>query len=100
MGRKSKWMSLIEENKDEIQKYHVETIAIFGSQMRGNATTTSDIDILVSFNDGKKTFRNFMGLKLQLEEIFQIPVDLVTMESIKEEMKPFIMEDITYVEGL
>jgi len=49
-------MRRIEENIDEIKKYGVKRIGLFGSYIRNEQNAESDIDILVEFEKGKKTF--------------------------------------------
>ena len=49
--------------------------------LRGEQKEKSDIDILVEFEKGKKTFDNYMDLKFFLEEIFGVEVDLITIEA-------------------
>ena len=59
------------------RKYAVASLAVFGSMARGDDREGSDVDVLVTF-EGKATFDNFMGLKLDLEDLFGRPVDLLT----------------------
>ena len=61
-------------------KYQLESLAVFGSMARGDDREGSDVDILVSF-EGAADFDRFMGLKLDLEDLFQRPVDLWTPDS-------------------
>jgi uncharacterized protein len=56
------------------RKYAVKSLAVFGSMARGDDREGSDVDILVTF-EGKATFDNFMGLKLDLEDLFGCRVD-------------------------
>jgi len=86
----------IEENIDVIKSYGVKRIGIFGSTVRGRRKSKSDIDILVEFQHGKKTFDNYMELKFFLEELFKRKVDLVISESIKPELRPYIMKSVRY----
>ena len=44
------------------------------------------VDVLVTF-EGKATFRNFMGLKLDLEDLFGRRVDLLTPRCLSPEMR-------------
>jgi hypothetical protein len=44
----------IEENKKPIKRYGVKEIGLFGSYVRDEQKTKSDIDILVEFEQGKK----------------------------------------------
>jgi predicted nucleotidyltransferase len=58
-------------------KYSVKSLSVFGSMARGDDQDGSDVDVLVVF-EGKATFDNFMGLKLDLEDLFGTRVDLLT----------------------
>ncbi len=89
---------LIEENKDKVRKFGVERLGLFGSFVRGDQNENSDIDILVEFSSGKKNYDNFINLAFFLEEIFQRRVELVTPESISPYIKPYIMDEVEYVE--
>jgi uncharacterized protein len=68
------------------RKYAVKSLAIFGSIARGDDREGSDLDVLVEF-EGKATFDNFMGLKLDLEDLFGRPVDLLTPNSLNPAMQ-------------
>jgi predicted nucleotidyltransferase len=89
-------LKLIQQNRDRIKKYGVKRIGLFGSYLRGEQKESSDIDILVEFEKGKKTFDNYMELKFFLEELFKRKVDLVIAESVKPELKKYIMESVRY----
>ena len=67
-------------------KYGVTSLAVFGSMARGDDREGSDVDVLVTF-EGKATFDNFMGLKLDLEDLFGRSVDLLTPNSLRPEMR-------------
>ena len=68
------------------RKYGVKSLAVFGSMARGDDHEGSDVDVLVTF-EGKATFDNFMGLKLDLEDLFGRSVDLLTPNSLRPEMR-------------
>ena len=88
----------LREKMPEIkEKYGVKNLYIFGSYVRGEQTPESDIDILVEFEKGKKTFRNYMGLKFSLEELFGIKVDLVIKEAVRKELKKYIYTEAVNV---
>lgn len=90
----------IEENKEHVQKYGIKKIGLFGSYSRGEQKDESDIDIVIEFEKGKKTFHNYMDLKFFLEDLFNHEVDLVIVEAIKPRLKPYILESVRYAEGL
>lgn len=78
------------------QKYGVKTLAVFGSMARGDDREGSDVDVLVTF-DGEATFDNFMGLKLDLEDLFGRRVDLLTPQSLRPEMQEEIEKEAILV---
>jgi predicted nucleotidyltransferase len=90
----------IEEHKKTIKRYGVKEIGLFGSYVRDEQQTKSDIDILVEFEKGKKTFDNYMSLKFFLEDLFNCKVDLVIAETIKPKLKSNILESVKYATGL
>lgn len=77
-------------------KYHVQRIGVFGSFARGEEKEGSDIDVLVDFEEGAKTFDNFMELKFFLEDVFVRKVDLVTVSALRPQLKENILRDVTY----
>ena len=77
-------------------KYHVSKIGIFGSFARGEAKESSDVDVLVEFEKGYKTFDNFMELKFYLEDLFARKIDLVTVEALRPQLKEDILREVSY----
>lgn len=78
------------------EKYHVRQIGIFGSFAREEQRADSDIDVLVDFEEGAKTFDNFMELKFFLEDLFHRKVDLVTVKALRPQLKEGILKEVTY----
>jgi hypothetical protein len=90
--------AILQERKNYLaEKFGVIEIAIFGSYARGEQREDSDIDLIVDFKKGWKTFDNYMNLKFYLEELFGKKVDLVIKSAINSRMKPFIIEEAIYV---
>jgi len=81
----------------DIKKLGVKRLGLFGSYVRDSQNPQSDIDILVEFEDGKKTFDNFMHLAFLLEEVLHQPVELVTKESLSPYIGPRILKEVEYV---
>ena len=75
-------------------------IGLFGSYTRSEQKAESDIDILVEFEKNQKTFDNYMYLKFFLEDLFKSKVDLVVVEAIKPDLKPYIMRSVRYASGV
>ncbi|MEW6110193.1 MAG: nucleotidyltransferase family protein [Nitrospirota bacterium] len=78
------------------EKYHVRKIGIFGSFARGEEKEGRDIDILVEFEGGRKTFDNYMDLKFFLEDLLNRKVDLVTVEALRPQLKDDILREVVY----
>ena len=78
------------------QKYGVKSLAVFGSMARGDDHEGSDVDILVTFK-GPATFRRFMGLKLELQDLFDRRVDLLTPMCLRPEMEAEMEKEMIHV---
>jgi predicted nucleotidyltransferase len=94
---KKKALSLIKENQDEIKALGVKRLGLFGSFTRQEQDTASDMDFLVEFEQGEKTFDNFIQLSFFLEDLFRRRVELVTPESLSPYIGPHIMNEVDYV---
>lgn len=90
-------LSVIQENRDKIEAYGVKKLGLFGSFVRDEPNAESDIDLLVEFEPGQKTFDNFIRLSFLLEEILKWPVELVTAESLSPYIRPYIIKEVEYV---
>lgn len=79
-------------------QFGVKRIGIFGSFARGEQTAASDVDVLVEFAEGYATFRNFMGLCQYLESLFHRKVDLLVESSLSNLLRPYIEQDVIWIE--
>lgn len=70
----------------------VRRLALFGSVVRDAAREDSDVDLLVEFDPGAKSFDHFMALGELLEHVLGHDVELVTPESLSPFLKPHILE--------
>ena len=86
----------ISANADRIRAFGVKRVALFGSMAREEHGSGSDVDILVEFERGKKTFDNYMDLKFFLESLSGRNVDLVLKEAIKPGLRDSILEGAVY----
>jgi len=90
-------LSLLRQNEPILkERFGIATIGIFGSYVRGEERVDSDVDVLVTFQRGKKTFENYMDCKFYLEDLFGKNVDLVIKDTLKERIKPYILQEIVY----
>lgn len=84
--------------KQQLRDFGISRLGLFGSVVRGQATQQSDIDVLVEFEPGKKSFRNFMKTANFLEDLLDRTVDLVTPEALSSSLKPAIEKEAEYVQ--
>lgn len=89
-------LKILHQNRAILKELGVSRIGLFGSFIRGEQHHDSDIDLLVEFDVGQKTFDAFMDLYFYLEEIFQRRVELVTVESLGPYIGPHILKEVEY----
>jgi uncharacterized protein len=89
-------LSLLGQNRFRLQGLGVRRIGLFGSYLRGEQRSDSDIDLLAEFEPGRKTFDAFIELALFLETVLQHRVELVTMESLSPYIGPHILMEVEY----
>jgi len=75
-----------------LKKHRVKKAALFGSFVRGEAKESSDIDILVDV-DENISLLDFVGIKLDLEEVLGRKVDLVEYGTIKPRLRERILKE-------
>ncbi len=82
----------LEKNLAEIcRKNNIVFLAVFGSFVRGEQNSKSDIDIAIEFNKSKrKTLVDLIRLEDELSGIFKRKVDLGIFSS----LNPYIVEDV------
>ncbi|MCA1959393.1 MAG: nucleotidyltransferase family protein [Desulfomonile sp.] len=95
---KSDILARLLRNRDRLKALGVGRLGLFGSFVRGDQRSDSDVDLLVSFEPGRKTFDAFMDLCFFLEEILERNVHVVTVESLSPYIGPHILEEVEYVD--
>ncbi|HVF43808.1 MAG TPA: nucleotidyltransferase family protein [Pyrinomonadaceae bacterium] len=93
---KEEVFTLLRQNGAQLRRFGVGRVGVFGSFVRGDSNAESDVDILVEFEEGKKSFDNFMALAFFLEELFGRKVDLLTPESLSPYIGPHILREVEY----
>lgn len=74
------------------KRYGVTKAAVFGSQARGDAKVSSDIDFLIEMED-TRSLMDLAGLKIDLEELLDKNVDLVEYHLIHPKLKSEILSE-------
>ena len=88
--------NILQENKPKIKNFGVKRIGLFGSFVRSEQRKKSDIDILVEFEEAKKTFDNYMSLKFFLQRRLGHKVDVVIKNTLKRRIKSYVMKEVEY----
>jgi uncharacterized protein len=65
------------------EQFGVSRLEAFGSFVRGDAASGSDLDILVTFEPGATGGLRIVALHQALEEFFGRPVDLLTRATVE-----------------
>ncbi len=87
-------IALLKQHGEDIRKFGVVKIGLFGSFLKEKQNKKSDVDILVRFDN--VTFDNYMDLKFYLEELFGKEVDLVIERSLKPALR-YVKREALYV---
>jgi len=85
----------IREHLPDLDRFDVRSISVFGSVARDEATTESDVDVLVEF--GRATFDGYMGLKFFLEDLLGVRVDVATVDSLKPRVRERVLREAVNV---
>ncbi len=81
--------TLAQFQAEHADEYQITRLGIFGSVARGTMHADSDIDVVVEIE--KADLLILSGIKIDLEEIFNCPVDIVRF---RKEMNPFLKNRI------
>lgn len=78
--------------KGELVHFHVQSLALFGSVARGEATSESDVDLLVEFSEPVGLLE-FVRLRRHLEVALGVRVDLATPSALRADMRSRILAE-------
>jgi uncharacterized protein len=74
---------------DLAMRHGATNVRVFGSLARGEGGETSDLDLLVTL-EKKRSLLDLVGLKQDLEDLVQRPVDVVTERA----LSPYLREQV------
>ncbi|RMH87112.1 MAG: DNA polymerase III subunit beta [Calditrichaeota bacterium] len=75
-----------------MEQYHVESMAIFGSYVRGEQHPDSDLDILVTFREIPGLLK-IIQLENFLSDTLKVSVDLVMKDALKPRIGKYILAE-------
>lgn len=93
---KQEAFSRIIAHKSALRQFGADRIGLFGSFVRGEQTEESDIDFVVEFQAGRKTFRNFINMVYYLEKVMGREVELLTWEGMASFVRYEAEKEIEY----
>ena len=90
-------LTLLRQNQIQLRALGVERLGLFGSFVRSEQTSDSDVDILVEFEGGQKTFDHFIRLSFLLEDLLGRRVELVTPEGLNPRIGSTVLAEVEHV---
>jgi predicted nucleotidyltransferase len=89
-------LDTLRQHRHKLLRLGAQKLGLFGSYSRATLVTPeSDLDILVVLEE--PSFDSYMDIKLYLEDLFQLKVDLVLEENLKPRLRPYILNEVIYV---
>ena len=71
------------------EKYGVAELGLFGSRVRGDHREDSDLDVLVSFREGRGGWwEDLFDLEDRLEEELRVKIDLAVKKNLRPLLRP------------
>jgi predicted nucleotidyltransferase len=94
---KEQVIAILADNINKIRAFHVRSLYLFGSVVRGEATAISDIDILVEFEqDAHVGLFEFARLQRMLSSLLGCHVDISTAEALHPALKDRILKEAVH----
>jgi predicted nucleotidyltransferase len=93
--RRDEVIRILQQHRDElIGKYGVKSLALFGSVARDDARETSDVDLLVEFDERPIGYFHVGRTYEYLRNVLGVRhLDLVLRRALLKELKPSILRD-------
>ena len=85
-------LETLKAHRGDLDRFGVETLRLFGSVARGDASAASDVDLLVRFRSSP-SFSSFMKLRIFLEDLLGRKVDLITESGLRDRVRPSVERD-------
>jgi uncharacterized protein len=98
MTTKENILTILRNHKPQFSKLGVASIGLFGSYVRNEQSSKSDIDFLVDFEPEKENFDNYMAVYDIFENLFKNEkIELVTKNGMSKYIGPKILNEVVYV---
>jgi predicted nucleotidyltransferase len=94
--RRDEAIRIIEAHREDLSRFDLRSLSIFGSVARDEAGPDSDLDVLVEFG-GTATFDGYMDLLEYLEALLGTRVDLVTARGLRPRLREYVERELIRV---
>ena len=92
-----RYKKIISDHRQELEdSYHVSSLGLFGSRLRGDYREDSDLDVLVTFSRTPGLLQ-FSGLQCHLSDLLGVKVDLVMRDALKPGIGSRILVEVVQV---
>jgi len=97
MTNKQFILAQIKQLKEELRKFGIVKIGLFGSYVREEQSENSDIDILIEFEPDQENFDNYMSVYDEIEKRFRNEkIEIVTTNGLSPYIGPKILKEVMY----
>ncbi|WPR71300.1 nucleotidyltransferase family protein [Flavobacterium sp. NG2] len=91
-------LQTLKANKLKLSKFGIRNVGLFGSYIRNEQSSESDIDLLIDFEPEKESFDNFMAVYDLFEKLFKNEkIEVVTKNGLSPYIGPQILKEVQYV---
>lgn len=98
MTTKENIIKILRSNKLKLSKFGIRNVGLFGSYLRNEQSTDSDIDLLIDFEPEKENFDNYMAVYDLFEKLFKNEkIDVITKNGLSPYIGPKILSEVQYV---
>ena len=98
MAQAQDFVLILQAHLPELQQtYGIRTLGVFGSFVRGEQQPTSDLDILVEFDERPLSLFQFIELENRLSDLLGVHVDLVEKATLKPAIGRHILSEVLNV---
>ena len=98
MTTKENILKTLKSNKLKLSKVGIRNVGLFGSYIRNEQSSESDIDLVVDFEPEKEKFINFMAVYDLFEKLFKNEkIEVVTKNGLSPYIGLKILNEVQYV---
>jgi len=90
-------LTFLQAHAAELRAMGVVKIGLFGSYVRGEQTSSSDIDFLLTLDSW--TWERWMDIWNFLEDQLGVEIDLVPEKDLRPELHAYVLPEVRYAEG-